>query len=492
MKFQDIATFSGNILTFLGLPALIFFNFSSFLFFLNEWKIPFICGSVVILITTLIYHRKKRRYPNKSSCFSLLVLFFAMGCAIFYQPYPEFAQISISGFYNEKDGGWNSSNTDENAYDITHQMEETWKRATSKENPSFQLVPPFAVENWQFPTLFLTHRSKQQIINLAEANSRSVVTLVGFTRDNKIEKIHYSLNGKLLSPNAHSINLESRWFNQIFDKIISQSQLTDAQKREIIAKILFIDINARTLSARKDEMDAIGMANLVVKIRSEVIDLKGRYPFIDDELNFLMAGLTASFVDVYSAELSDDVAAGFLVQALSFHPYYPYPDKESFQRAYVKNSYDKWKLTNDAENDVTLLSHLAQLTYFIEDTKEKEKIIDEFKNQVFLQNQSPTIFYSMLEMIKTSNSLLDIPVKQIHEIKEIEDYTDNFLYQHPGMDDEFIELKSALLYGVCHTWYVNHNRKKDASRLLRKFTNIVDNNPNVLHFLIKMKQEDSE
>jgi hypothetical protein len=31
-----------------------------------------------------------------------------------------------------------------------------------------------------------------------------------------------------------------------------------------------------------------------------------------------MAGLTASFVDVYSAELSDDVAAGFLVQALSF------------------------------------------------------------------------------------------------------------------------------------------------------------------------------
>ncbi len=100
------------------------------------------------------------------------------------------------------------------------------------------------------------------------------------------------------------------------------------------------------------------MANLVVKIRSEVIDLKGRYPFIDDELNFLMAGLTASFVDVYSAELSDDVAAGFLVQALSFHPYYPYPDKESFQRAYVKNSYDKWKLTNDAENDVTLLSHL--------------------------------------------------------------------------------------------------------------------------------------
>ena len=234
------------------------------------------------------------------------------------------------------------------------------------------------------------------------------------------------------------------------------------------------------------------MANLVVKIRSEVIDLKGRYPFIDDELNFLMAGLTASFVDVYSAELSDDVAAGFLVQALSFHPYYPYPDKESFQRAYVKNSYDKWKLTNDAENDVTLLSHLAQLTYFIEDTKEKEKIIDEFKNQVFLQNQSPTIFYSMLEMIKTSNSLLDIPVKQIHEMKEIEDYTDNFLYQHPGMDDEFIELKSALLYGVCHTWYVNHNRKKDASRLLGKFTNIVDNNPNVLHFLMKMKQEDSE
>lgn len=105
MKFQDIATFSGNILTFLGLPALIFFNFSSFLFFLNEWKIPFICGSVVILITTLIYHRKKRRYPNKSSCFSLLVLFFAMGGAVFYQPYPEFAQISISGFYNEKDGG---------------------------------------------------------------------------------------------------------------------------------------------------------------------------------------------------------------------------------------------------------------------------------------------------------------------------------------------------------------------------------------------------
>lgn len=64
MKFQDVATFSGNILTFLGLPALIFFKFSSFLFFLNEWKIPFICGSVVILITTLIYHRKKDVIPT--------------------------------------------------------------------------------------------------------------------------------------------------------------------------------------------------------------------------------------------------------------------------------------------------------------------------------------------------------------------------------------------------------------------------------------------
>lgn len=123
------------------------------------------------------------------------------------------------------------------------------------------LCPRLRLRTGNFRHCFLTHRSKQQIINLAEANSRSVVTLVGFTRDNKIEKIHYSLNGKLLSPNAHSINLESRWFNQIFDKIILQSQLTDAQKREIIAKILFIDINARTLSARKDEMDAIGMAN---------------------------------------------------------------------------------------------------------------------------------------------------------------------------------------------------------------------------------------
>lgn len=84
MKFQDIATFSGNIITFLGLPALIFFNFSSFLFFLNEWKIPFICGSVVILITILIYHRKKRSYPNKSSCFSLLVLFFLQWVVRFY------------------------------------------------------------------------------------------------------------------------------------------------------------------------------------------------------------------------------------------------------------------------------------------------------------------------------------------------------------------------------------------------------------------------
>lgn len=84
-----------------------------------------------------------------------------------------------------------------------------------------------------------------------------------------------------------------------------------------------------------------------------------------------MAGLITSFVDVYSAELSDGIAAGFLVQALNFHPYYPYPYKGSFKRAYVKNSYCKWKLTIDAENDVTLLSHLAQLTYFITGSKKK-------------------------------------------------------------------------------------------------------------------------
>lgn len=79
MKFQDIATFSGNILTFLGLPALIFFNFSSFLFFLNEWKIPFICGSVVILITTLIYHRKKKTLSQQVELFLIACVVFCNG-----------------------------------------------------------------------------------------------------------------------------------------------------------------------------------------------------------------------------------------------------------------------------------------------------------------------------------------------------------------------------------------------------------------------------
>ena len=60
------------------------------------------------------------------------------------------------------------------------------------------------------------------------------------------------------------------------------------------------------------------------------------------------------------------------MRALSFHPYYPYPDKE-FSTPYVKNSYDKWKLTNDAENDVTFIEpHGAVDIFCIEDTKEKK------------------------------------------------------------------------------------------------------------------------
>lgn len=492
MKLESIAKFAGNIVTFAALPALIFFNFSAFLFFLNEWRTPLIWGSVIIFIFSFIYYIRERAYPEKSMCFLLLLLFGATGSAAFYDPYPPASLVSISGFYNEKDGSWVSSNTDENTHDIIQKMEESWARATSRENPSFRFARPFAIYNWQFPTLFLTHRSKQQIINMVEDNTRSAVTLVGFTRDDKLNALHYSLNEKVLEPNMHKVVHENAWFNKLFAKIIDHPELIDSQKREIIAKILFIEFNARALSARADEMDVFGMASLVDKTQDEVVSLQKKYDFIKDELNYLMAGLTASFIDVYGDTLPEETAADFLIEALSYYPYYPYPDKENFQRAYTKMSYASWKLSQDSDDDITLLNHLAQMTYDIEDSQVKERIIKSFKDRVFMPHESAVMFYYMLDMTKTARPLLEIPAQQMNEVIELEKYTDKFLQHHPGMDNEFIELKSALLYGVYHTWYKNNHREKDAAKFLAKFEGILDNNESIRFFLIRMQEENSK
>ncbi|MBN3043218.1 hypothetical protein H4F47_09835 [Pectobacterium brasiliense] len=489
MKLEDIANFAGNVVTFAGLPALIFFNVSAVLFFLNEWRIPLFWGAASIFILALIYYIRNRVHPKKSTFFLLLMLATATGSAVFYDPYPKIAQISISGFYHEKEGAWVSSNTDENTQDIIRQMEDTWNRATSKENPSFRFIEPFAIKSWQFPTLFLAHRSKQQIIKLAEENSRSVVNLVGFTRDSKLDSLHYSLNEKTLAPNEHGTSHENRWFNNLFAKIIDHPTLIDSQKREVIAKILFIDINARALSIRVGEMDAIGMANLIANIQDEIVALQKKHSFIKDELNYLMAGLTTSFIDVYDDELPKEIAADFLVQALSFDPYYPYPDKESFQRAYVKMSYANWRLSNDSEDDVTLLSHLTQTTYSLPDIESKNEVINDFRNHVFLPHISPVMFYYMLEMMKTAHPLLDIPSQQVEKVRELEEYTDKFLSYHPGIANDFIELKTVLLYSVYYTWYKKVNLEKDAARILKKYEAVLENNKNITPFLMTINEK---
>lgn len=492
MKLENIANFSGNIVTFAALPALIFFNYSAVLFFLNEWQFPFLFIAAALYIFAIMYYAKKRAYPNKSASGLLLILTGATCSAAFYNPYPDTSLISISGFYNEKDGAWVSSNTDENTQDILGKIKDTWNQATSKENPSFRFAEPFAIETWQFPTLFLTHRSKQQIIKLAEENSDSAVILVGFTRDGKLDTLHYSLNKKAFQPNTHGVIQENKWFNLLLSKIIDNPTLSDSHKREIIAKILFIDFNARALSVRATEMDYLGMANLVVKTQDEVIALQNKYPFIKDELNYLIAGLTASLIDVYKDQLPEEKAADLLIQALSYYPYYPYSDKESFQRAYVKSSYTNWRLSNDSEDDVTLINELLQITNAIKDPETKRTIINDFKNYIFLTHASPVMFYYMLEMIKTIHPLLETPLKDVGHIREWEEYTDNFLRQHTGMDDDFIDLKSTALYSVYYFWFTKVNRKKDAARVLKKIENITNYNPNIVPFLIKINKEEKE
>jgi len=181
-----------------------------------------------------------------------------------------------------------------------------------------------------------------------------------------------------------------------------------------------------------------------------------------------------------------------LIQALSYYPYYPYSDKESFQRAYVKSSYTNWRLSNDSEDDVTLINELLQITNAIKDPETKRTIINDFKNYIFLTHASPVMFYYMLEMIKTIHPLLETPLKDVGHIREWEEYTDNFLRQHTGMDDDFIDLKSTALYSVYYFWFTKVNRKKDAARVLKKIENITNYNPNIVPFLIKINKEEKE
>ncbi|MGK6328463.1 hypothetical protein ACMGEE_15460 [Erwinia sp. DT-104] len=475
---DNISKVAGLITALAAVAALLFFNHTAFFFFLNYWRTPIISLSIALILAMSGYFYYKKRWPGKNGCVVFILAIATSLTALFYNPYPSASLIGISGFYSEKDGAWVSAATDTNAEKISQNLKRISQKISAKENPYFTFTSPDETESWRFPSLFLTNMSKEELIALAQKKSQAPVTLVGFSQEGKLSELRYSINQNYMDPNAHSLTHENDWYNHLFAKVISNKTLSEDQKHSIIATILFIDINARSLRAKKAEIGSIGIANQIVKTLDAISELQKAHPFIKPELNYLMSGLIISFSDVYNDELDNATHAELLMQALTTYPYYPYTDEATFNRNFAKGNYASWQLDKDTTADLTLIDRLIQITETLPQ-EIKNQVIGDFYEYVFEKNPTPVMFYSWLELIKADRPLNTFTKEEAPFVKFLEDLTDHFLKEHADMDDDYIALKSAALYAVYNSYYQRIGQPKKARRLEEKIGKIFSDHPGV-------------
>lgn len=183
--------------------------------------------------------------------------------------------LTISGFYTEKDGQYVNNATDENAEKLITAIDDIHKKVSAHEKPLFKFIRPEA-KSYHLLSIYLSGKTKKEIFGLSENKIKSPVIITAFSTQDALSEVHYAIKAEYMNANAHAAEIEIAWYNDLFKKIMNNSELHHDEKIEILAHILFIDINARSIKAGSQWMSPIGVENYINKIIDSVTEIKDK------------------------------------------------------------------------------------------------------------------------------------------------------------------------------------------------------------------------
>ncbi|MBG6241057.1 MAG: hypothetical protein EKE20_03340 [Candidatus Symbiopectobacterium sp. Dall1.0] len=239
------------------LSVLSLFKDPSIFYYLNDNKAAVAVSLLLYIAITTAYYRVKKRKPGKWSITSMCMMFI-IGCfALFYDPYPAPSLLTISGFYTERDGQYVNNATDENAEKLITAIDDIHRKVSAHENPLSKFIRPEA-KSYHLPSIYLSGKTKKEIVGLSENKIKSPVIITAFSTQDALSEVHYAIKAEYMNANAHAAEIEIAWYNDLFKKIVNNNELHHDEKIEILAHILFIDINARSIKASSQWMSPIG------------------------------------------------------------------------------------------------------------------------------------------------------------------------------------------------------------------------------------------
>ncbi|MBG6247433.1 MULTISPECIES: hypothetical protein [Symbiopectobacterium] len=410
------------------LSVLSLFKDPSIFYYLNDNKAAVAVSLLLYVAITTAYYRVKKRKPGKWSITSMCMMFI-IGCfALFYDPYPAPSLLTISGFYTEKDGQYFNNATDENAEKLITAIDDIHRKISAHENPLFKFIRPEA-KSYHLPSIYLSGKTKKEIVGLSENKIKSPVIITAFSTQDALSEVHYAIKTEYMNANAHAAEIEIAWYNDLFKKIVN-----------------------------------------------------------NNELDYLMSALIIAYVDAYKNDLDDRLIANKLISAISIYQFYPFHDENDFNNSYIIKNYNYWEIGNKQERNLTFIDFLLEVIATLPQ-KDQMDITNKYMNEVLIKYPSPVLWYYYFDLIKSHSKIPESKKSQFQIIRGYEERVDNFYNDSKGIDKNYIDLKSSVLYSLFYAYHIRNGNKSDADRNYDKVNTLLNENPTakVLFYKIATK-----
>lgn len=121
--------------------------------------------------------------------------------------------------------------------------------------------------------------------------------------------------------------------------------------------------------------------------------------------------------------------------------------------------------------------------------KDQMDITNKYMNEVLIKNPSPVLWYYYFDLIKSHSKIPESKKNQFQTILDYEERVDNFYNDSKGIDKNYIDLKSSVLYSLFYAYYIRNGNKSDADRNYDKVNTLLNENPiaKVLFYKIATK-----
>ncbi|MGX8940304.1 hypothetical protein ACWWJF_06815 [Symbiopectobacterium sp. Eva_TO] len=91
-------------------------------------------------------------------------------------------------------------------------------------------------------------------------------------------------------------------------------------------------------------------------------------------------------------------------------------------------------------------------------------ITNKYMNEVLIKYPSPVLWYYYFDLIKSHSKIPESKKSQFQTIRGYEERVDNFYNDSKGIDKNYIDLKSSVLYSLFYAYHIRNGNKSDADR----------------------------